>query len=181
MLVAVVWAGVLVLDGLETVLQSEEGKTREAVTDQAAPGFEAFVEQTWSMLIVTEDDAGELVQVAVLAVADRLNGGGTLLLIPPGLTTDGCDKSPCRLADRHRSGGVEADRSVVTALLDVDVTGTALLTPARWSSLADPVSRVPMARRWSGSPQATGLWRRLTSWTCSGSARPAGWGGWGCR
>ena len=43
------------LDGLETVLQSEEGETREAVTDQAAPGFEAFVEQTWSMLIVTED------------------------------------------------------------------------------------------------------------------------------
>ena len=144
-LVAVVWAGVLVLDGLETVLQSEEGKTREAVTDQAAPGFEAFVEQTWSMLIVTEDDAGELVQVAVLAVADRLNGGGTLLLIPPGLTTDGCDKSPCRLVDRHRSGGVEADRSVVTDLLDVDVTGTALLTPARWSSLADPVSPLPIS------------------------------------
>ena len=166
MLVAVVWAGVLVLDGLETVLQSEEGETREAVTDQAAPGFEAFVEQTWSMLIVTEDDAGELVQVAVLAVADRMNGGGTLLLIPPGLTTDGCDKSPCRLADRHRSGGVEADRSVVTALLDVDVTGTALLTiPAFSAAISSIVSpRIDVWSRLSDVITSTAASATLVIW-----------------
>jgi len=70
LVVALVWAGVLLVDGLSTVLDSEGGETREAVTDPSAPGFEAFVEQTWSMLVVTEGDDGELVQVAVVAATD---------------------------------------------------------------------------------------------------------------
>ena len=49
--VLVLWSGWLLMDGLGTILDSEEGRTREAVTDQSAPGFEAFVEQTWSMLV----------------------------------------------------------------------------------------------------------------------------------
>ena len=76
LVVALVWAGVLLVDGLSTVLDSEGGETREAVTDPSAPGFEAFVEQTWSMLVATEDGDGELVQVAVVAATDRAGGGG---------------------------------------------------------------------------------------------------------
>ena len=86
-LAIIVWSAVLLLGGLQTILDSEEGRTREAITDPAAPGFEAFVEQTWSMLVVTEDEAGGLAQVAVVAVADRESGGGTVMLIPPELVT----------------------------------------------------------------------------------------------
>ena len=89
-LAIIVWSAVLLLGGLRTILDSEEGRTREAITDPAAPGFEAFVEQTWSMLVVTEDEAGGLAQVAVVAVADRERGGGTVLLIPPELVAAGC-------------------------------------------------------------------------------------------
>ena len=88
-LAIIVWSTVLLLDGLQTILDSEEGRTREAITDPAAPGFEAFVEQTWSMLIVTEDEAGGLAQVAVVAIAGRESGGGTVMLIPPELVATG--------------------------------------------------------------------------------------------
>jgi len=80
--VLAVWGVVLLLGGLTTVLDSRRGETRGAVTDPSAAGFEAFVEQTWSMLVATEDASGDLVQVAVVAAADRSGGGGTVLLLP---------------------------------------------------------------------------------------------------
>ena len=136
LVIVVLWAGWLLASGLQMVLDSEQGTIREAVTDPSAAGFEAFVEQTWSILVATEDDAGELVQVAVVAVADRINGGGTVLLVPPETAVTGCVVQPCTLLDRHSEGGVELVRASLTGLLDVGVTGTALLTPARWENLA---------------------------------------------
>ena len=136
LVLVVLWAGWLLADGLQMILDSEQGAIREAVTDPSAPGFEAFVEQTWSILVATEDGAGELVQIAVLAVADRTAGGGTVLLVPPEVAVSGCAGQPCTLVDRHREGGVDMVTASVTALMDVGVTGTALLTPGRWESLA---------------------------------------------
>jgi len=136
LVLVVLWAGWLLVGGLQMILDSEQGTIREAVTDPSAPGFEAFVEQTWSVLVATEDDAGDLVQVVVLAVADRSSGGGTVLLVPPEVVVTGCVSEPCTLSERHREGGVELVRASVTGLLDVGVTGTFLLTPGRWENLA---------------------------------------------
>ena len=138
LVVALVWAVVLLVDGLSTVLDSEGGETREAVTDPSAPGFEAFVEQTWSLLVAD----GELVQVAVVAATDRAGGGGTILLVPPEVMAQGCEASPCRLAERHREGGIDHVRETVTQLLEVEVTAAVLMTPDRWTSLAGPASPV---------------------------------------
>ena len=142
LVVALVWAVVLLVDGLSTVLDSEGGETREAVTDPSAPGFEAFVEQTWSMLVVTEDGDGALVQVAVVAATARAGGGGIILLVPPEVMAQGCEVSPCRLAERHREGGSDHVRETVTRLLEVEVTAAVLMTPDRWTSLAGPASPV---------------------------------------
>ena len=143
-LAVIVWSTVLLLDGLQTILDSEEGRTREAITDPAAPGFEAFVEQTWSMLVVTEDEAGGLAQVAVVAVADRERGGGTVMLIPPELVATGCSTGACHLDDVYRDGGVEALHAVVAGHLEVEFTDTTLLTPPRWATLVGPVAPIPV-------------------------------------
>ena len=143
-LAVIVWSTVLLLDGLRTILDSEEGRTRQAITDPAAPGFEAFVEQTWSMLIVTEDEAGGLAQVAVVAVADRESGGGTVMLIPPELVATGCPTGGCRLDDVYRDGGVEALHAVVARRLEVEFTDVTLLTPPRWATLVGPVDPIPV-------------------------------------
>jgi len=145
--VLAIWGAVLLTGGLTTVLDSRRGETREAVTDPSAAGFEAFVEQTWSMLVATEDTSGDLVQVAVVAAADRSSGGGSVLLIPvetripvDGTATE-CEVA-CRLLDQHRDGGLEAVRIATASILDVQVTGATLLTPARWESLAGAVAPV---------------------------------------
>ena len=143
-LAIVVWSTALLLDGLRTILDSEEGRTREAITDPTAPGFEAFVVQTWSMLVVTEEDPGVLTQVAVVVAADREHGGGNVLLLPPELETTGCPTGLCRLDGVYRSGGVGALHAVVAELLDLEFTGVTLLTPPRWATLVDPVAPVPV-------------------------------------
>ena len=142
-LVLAIWAVLLTTGGLTTVLDSRRGEIREAVTDPTAPGFEAFVEQTWSMLVATEDASGELVQVAVVAAADRTGGGGIVLLVPIEVKVADCETA-CRLVDRYRDGGLEAVQAATAAILDVQVTGATLLTPARWESLAGHVDPVPV-------------------------------------
>ena len=143
-LAIIVWSTVLLLDGLQTILDSEEGRTREAITDPAAPGFEAFVEQTWSMLVVTEDEAGGLAQVAVVAIADRESGGGTVMLIPPELVSTGCPTGACRLDDVYRDGGMEALHAMVARRLELEFTDATLLTPPRWATLVGPVAPIPV-------------------------------------
>ena len=143
-LAIIVWSTVLLLDGLQTILDSEDGRTREAITDPAAPGFEAFVEQTWSMLVVTEDEAGGLAQVAVVAIADRESGGGTVMLIPPELVSTGCPTGACRLDDVYRDGGMEALHAMVARRLELEFTDATLLTPPRWATLVGPVAPIPV-------------------------------------
>jgi len=147
-----VWGAILLLGGLSTILDSRRGETRGAVTDPTAAGFEAFVEQTWSMLVATQDESGELVEVAVVAASDRSGGGGTVLLVPveasisDGITgVSGYCEAECRLVDQYRKGGLDAVRAATAAILDVQVTGATLLTPARWESLAGAVEPVSVA------------------------------------
>ncbi|MFL3011917.1 MAG: hypothetical protein ACJZ1Z_02985, partial [Acidimicrobiales bacterium] len=90
LVIIAIWSSFLLVDGFSSVLKSEEGATREAITNPLEEGFEAFVEQTWAELVVTEDESGDLVQVAVISIADRQSGGGTILLLPPELKLDQC-------------------------------------------------------------------------------------------
>jgi len=133
-IVAVIWSGVLMLDGLRTVLNSEEGQSREAVTDPSAPGFEAFVEQTWSMLVATEDEDANLMGMAMLAVADRASGGGTALMVPPELEVNNCGFD-CNLADLHAKGGIDEGRAFLGSLMGSEFTGAKVLTPTQWVDL----------------------------------------------
>ena len=93
---------------------------------------------------MTEDEAGGLAQVAVVAVADRESGGGTVMLIPPELVATGCPTGACRLDDVYRDGGVEALHAVVARRLEVEFTDATLLTPPRWATLVGPVAPIPV-------------------------------------
>lgn len=133
LIVAAVWSLFLIQEGFDEVLDSQEGATLEVVVDPDAPGFEAFVEQTWSLLIASEDTDGRLVGVTIFAVVDRHNGGGTVLILPPESKFAGRT-----LAENHEMTGIEGLRSAVVGLLDVEFSDTALLTPPRLLSLVEP-------------------------------------------
>ena len=141
LLLVAIWSSFLLFDGFSSVLKSEDGVTREAITDPLKEGFEAFVEQTWAELIVTEDATGELVQVAVISISDRQTGGGTVLLLPPELETGGC-VSDCSLKSLYLKSGAESARRMVSELLETEFTGITTLTPERWTTLIQPLGEV---------------------------------------
>ena len=137
LVVVTIWSAFLMIEGLKTVLDSEDGVTREAVIDPRENSFEAFVEQTWSGLIITENDTGELLQVALVAVTDRDNGGGTVLLVPPGLRGGNCENSPCTLMDIYLKGDLSAVEAELSNLFETNFTDSAVLTFERWGALVE--------------------------------------------
>ncbi len=74
-LVFAVWS-----DGTRLVLDSNDGERIETITDPTAPGYQAFVDPTPTMLIAHLSDDGDLVGITVLAQT-VLDQGGTAVLI----------------------------------------------------------------------------------------------------
>lgn len=139
--IVVIWSSILLFDGFSSVLKSEEGATREAITDPLEEGFEAFVEQTWAELIITEDESGELVQVAVVSISDRQSGGGTVLLLPPELEVGKCLRD-CTLGAQYLEAGLEELRRSVSGLLETEFSDSTTLTPQRWETLVEPIGEL---------------------------------------
>ena len=143
LLAAVIWSVFLLIESGDGLLNDQSGETLGAIEDLSAPGFEAFVEQTWSMVIATENKEGKLVDVVVGAVADREEGGGSLLIISPSLVSDlNCDQSSCTLSSIYDEGGLGSLTAALVDLFNVGFTEEVLLTPTRWTGLVAPVDAV---------------------------------------
>ena len=143
LLAAVIWSVFLLIESGDELLNDQSGETLGAIEDLSAPGFEAFVEQTWSMVIATENKEGKLVDVVVGAVADREEGGGSLLIISPSLVSDlNCDQSSCTLSSIYDEGGLGSLTAALVDLFNVGFTEEVLLTPTRWTGLVAPVDAV---------------------------------------
>ena len=143
LLAAVIWSVFLLIESGDELLNNQSGETLEAIEDLSAPGFEAFVEQTWSMVIATENKEGKLVDLVVGAVADREEGGGSLLIVSPSLVSDlNCDQSLCTLSSIYDEGGLGSLTAALVDLFNVGFTEEVLLTPTRWTGLVAPVDEV---------------------------------------
>ena len=143
LVVAVTWSAVLIFESGDQLLDSQSGETLDAVTDPTAPGFEAFVEQTWSMAVATEDNEGNLVNLIIGTVADRELGGGSVLIVPPALNLEtDCQQLPCDLRSVYKEGGLNALTLVLIDLFGVSFSEEVLLTSSRWAGLISPVTGV---------------------------------------
>ena len=109
----VVGAGIAVFAlwrvGTKSVLDSTDGREVELVVDPAAPGFEAFVDPTPTMLVV-HTDGGELVGMTVLAQTALEEGGSGVLLASDLLVVhegDDGEEVPELLSVAWSDGGME--------------------------------------------------------------------------
>lgn len=129
---------VLVWTGGRIVLDSREGRQIMAVTDPAAPGWEATVDPTPLMAVAVEGDRGALDHVAVLTLTGE--GSGGVIVIPPTtlMPVPGAPTMPLDAVYQLR--GAQEVRAGVEAILSVGIPEIRVVRPAEWADLTAPVS-----------------------------------------
>jgi LytR cell envelope-related transcriptional attenuator len=136
--VAVVAAMALTYVGLKTVRASRAGRQASSITDPRAPGFEAIVEPT-PTLVVLDSTKGELRSVAVLSLNGG-NAGGSVLLVPPA-TMVGTTAKAVRLDVIFAFAAQPDDaRGAVQTVLRLGITESLIVDDARWAELVGPVA-----------------------------------------
>lgn len=137
-------AGIAVLllweAGTKAVLDSTDGEEFVIVTDPAAPGFEAFVDPTPTMLLV-HTDGGQLSGVTVLSQT-ALDNGGTAVLLPADLFVDVAGVAATHLSEAYTAGGADAVEMLVAELFGFGFLERAELDTAQlreWMRLVEPV------------------------------------------
>ena len=119
--------------GADAVLRSNSGTLVDRITDPAAPGYLAAVEQTPVGLVVTTDADDALVGATIVtAFAD---GGGYVITVPLPLGVTEPLAGP--LSDVYADGGEEGVIEALEGLVDVDITTVYTFSPAFWNGLIE--------------------------------------------
>jgi hypothetical protein len=151
---AVVIAAVLTYAGVKTVRQSRAGEAVSTVTDPAAPGFEAFLEPT-PTLVVLHRDGSTLRSMAVLALNSG-DAGGSVLDVSPTLRGGSGDGALSFGVLSAFNGGPEAVLAPLQASLGFGITETVLVDDARWAELIAPVAPLQLDNPSSVGPFPAG-------------------------
>jgi hypothetical protein len=126
----------LIYMGIQVVLRSNDGRLIAATADPKAPGWEATVPPTPTMMVASVNDAGGLSTVAVLILtADKQ---GSVLLIPADtqVTANGTSQT---LVDSYKAGGSEALKTTVESLLGAAIDDMTVMNGRNWQDLVTPV------------------------------------------
>ena len=130
---------VLVVIGSRVVLDSNDGRLVNRVTDPAAPGWEAVLDPTPTELVLTIDAEGELESAAVLVLSGE--GSGAVLQVPSETLVDmGPGVGEVSLAFGWFANGVDGARDMTGRLLGLAFTDTRVLTPQDWVDAVAPVA-----------------------------------------
>jgi hypothetical protein len=137
-------AGIAVLllweAGTKAVLDSTDGEELAVVTDPAAPGFEAFVDPTPTMLLV-HTDGGQLSGVTVLSQT-ALDNGGTAVLLSADLLVEVDGVAAAYLREAYTAGGADAVETLVAELFGFGFLERVELDASQlreWMRLVEPV------------------------------------------
>lgn len=128
---------VLVVTGMRVVLDSNDGRLVNPVTDPAAPGWEAIVDPTPTNLVMTVDAANALQDVAVMVLTG--DGSGAVLQIPVDTLFQVGDVE-VTLAFAWATGGEVSVRDGVGMLLDLAMADAQVVTADQWAALVAPVA-----------------------------------------
>lgn len=149
---ALVWAILVVLmtsgaglayAGSRIVRNSTEGQVVTPVSDPTAPGFEALVDPTPTMVVLHEVD-GTLDAVTFLTLPDPEGSGGGVLMVPTRTIFDMplYEVNPIELA--FDLGSAEFATDVVGQLLGTGIAESVVVDAARWAELVAPVAPIAL-------------------------------------
>ncbi len=130
-------------DGTRLVLDSNDGERIETITDPTAPGYQAFVNPTPTMLIAHLSDGGHLVGITVLAQTVLEQGGTAVLISADSLlepTADPADAVFVR--ELYETSGIDGLGRVVGDLFGFGFRETLEITTSElggWLRLVEPL------------------------------------------
>lgn len=139
-LFALIAAGVgLAYAGTRILRDSTEGEAVAQVTDPAAPGFEALVEATPTMVLFHDRGDG-LDSITVLTLPDPDGVGGGVILVPRRTVVElpVFGQNPVEVA--YDLGDVRVGAEGVGLLLGAAMGESQVLDDERWATLVDPVA-----------------------------------------
>lgn len=129
----------LVYVGARIIRSSTEGEVLAEETDPAAPGYEATVSATPTMLIVHDLD-GLVQSLTVLTLPDPGSGGGGVVLVPTRTVSEMPTLGYAPIEAAYDLGSAEAQSAVVGDVLGAGIDDVVVVDADRWAGLVAPVA-----------------------------------------
>jgi hypothetical protein len=132
----------LAMEAKTVVLRSRAGAVSRVQTDPTAPGFEAQVAPTPTLLMVqTSDQAqkNELVGAALVSTPSS-ESGGTMLMFPSDLLFKKVTGESVSIAQLYGEVGIEGLRQYLARLFDADIKSSIVLGATALEELMRPVA-----------------------------------------
>ena len=131
----------LVFAGWEIVRDSTEGDVVSEVEDPSAPGYEALVETTPTMVLF-HDTGTELDAITVLTLPDPDGEGGGVVLVPRRTVTElpVFGEGPVEVA--YDLGDDRVGAEAVGLLLGAAMAERTVVDDERWAELVEPVGPI---------------------------------------
>ncbi|MDZ7673880.1 MAG: LCP family protein [Acidimicrobiales bacterium] len=125
--------------GTRIVRSSTEGEVLTPVDDPEAPGYEAVVDPTATMVVMHDVD-GLIDAITVLTLPDPDGTGGGVLMVPARTVADVplYDESPLEIA--YDLGDPDLQTQAVGELLGAAMLESTVVDAERWADLVAPVA-----------------------------------------
>lgn len=131
----------LVYAGTRIIRSSTEGEVLADETDPAAPGYEALVSPTPTLLVV-HDVEGSVAALTVLTLPNPDAGGGGVVLVPTRTVSDMPIFGYAPIEAAYDLGTAEVQAEVVGDVLTTGVGEVAVVDADRWAGLVAPVAPI---------------------------------------
>lgn len=142
---AAVLLPVLTLVGVRILLESRDGEVVNPVLDPELPGYQALVAPSPTLLAVHTDAEGQLVGVALLAMAGDEAEGGSVILIPPATMGTAPNIGELALEYVQVVNGVDATHALAEVILRIGVDDAIELDHDTWAALTEPLEGLTLS------------------------------------
>lgn len=141
--VLIVAGPLLAWKGFSILRTEDTGQVIGAVTDPAAPGFQALVTPTPTALLLDLGPRGVLTGVTLLTRPTQ-DGGGNVVLFPMGTVLEVPLRTPpeATLDQIYAEGGASALEQRIETMLGAGIAETIEVPLGQWARLVEPVAPI---------------------------------------
>lgn len=129
----------LVYAGTRIIRSSTEGEVLSQESDPSAPGYEALVAPTPTLLVI-HDVEGSVAALTLLTLPDPNGGGGGVVFVPTRTVSDMPIFGYAPIEAAYDLGTAEVQAEVVGDVLTTGIGEVAVVDAERWAGLVAPVA-----------------------------------------